>query len=343
MTIRKGSIVLTSIGKEGEDTNFRVEDTNGRMLSVRSLKSFHIYRVHEDSAELLYQTDTFAPGDTVRVSSIYVDQYNETDGGNDLTVVTQFTGNVLTSRVKNNCGEEFTILNERLHLVRPGKGFKKGDRVVIDKDLAKQYSNDGLVRYWNDGDVLTLTEDSGSRYVQTTSHVRTNDDKDSGNNIPTRWLKLYEEPVKRVVGETIKAEDIKVGDKVKASYTAKGMLYEITGVVEKTYSGFGDESPTVVAVGGGVFPYEGRGSVYTLLEEAPEPVNENLQRLLDAEVGVIAHGTYADEYWKKMGDDEWSLLELDSNFIRTTDHVFDALCKIKYGTLEIYKKVEDAD
>lgn len=339
MTIRKGSIVLRTDGDEWENETFRVEDVNEAVASLRSLKSFRTYRTSTRNVEVLRQTDTFDPGDVVCVLNEFANQYNETDG-NDLTVVIQYTGNILTSRVKNNAGEVFNILNERLRIVRPGKGFKKGDRVVVDLDLAKQYSNDGLVQHWNGVGVLTLTEDSGSRYVQTTSHVREEGDKYGGNNVPTRWLKLYEEPANRVVGETIKAKDIKVGDKVKASQTLSGMLSEFTGVVDDRYTGFADSYPTVVAVGGGVFPYEGRGAVYTLLEEAPEPVDENLQRLLDAEIGDIAFGTYADEYWKKMGDDEWSLLELDSNFIRTTDHVFNVFHKLKYGTLEIYKKAE---
>lgn len=340
MTIRKNSIVVRMDGDDWSETRFRVEDVDGRKVTMRSLDDYMLTLGSTDDLAVRYQVDTFERGDIVRVRREYADRYSEADGANELTVTDQKSGNVPTTVVVNNCGDQFGILNERLYLVRPGKGFKEGDRVVVDLDLAKKFDYDGISDYWGSVGVMTLTEDSGSRSVKYTSHVEF-DDNDQTNNVPTRWLKLYEEPAKRVVGETIKAEDIKVGDKVKATDTVFGLLRELTGVVAEvsTTCGF----TLLHTANRTAFPTESSGAVYTLLEEASEPVDENLQRLLDAEIGDIAHSTYAHEYWKKVDDDAWRLLELDTNMVRTTDHVFNMFYKLKYGTLEIYRMVEDAN
>lgn len=343
MTIRPNTIVIRKDSEGYNGTSFRVEDVGGDTATLRSLDNYLLLEENVDDLEVRYYVDPFEPGDTVRVRPEYVDKYSESEGGNDLTVVTHFTtSRTPTTRVKTHFGEEFTILTERLLLVRPALSFKAGDRVVIDLDRANKFGGDGIAKYWQNAGVLRLTEDSGSRCVQTTSHVQY-EDREEGytNNVPTRWLKLYVEPEKRVVGQTIKAKDIKAGDKIKATFTQSGILCEYTGVVEKTVELYSDIS--LAAVGGGSFPFESRGAVYTLLEEAPEPVNENLQKLLDAEIGDIAFGTYANEYWKKTGEDEWALLGSDGSWLRTTLTVFGSLYKLKYGELHIYRKVEDAD
>lgn len=345
MAVRTDSIVLLRDGDDWCVSKYRVEEVDGSTARVRNLDSFLVSIEFLDDLRVLYQVDTFDPGDTVRIHEDYADRYNEADGENDLTVVLQNANKIPTTMVENNSGIRFNVLNERLYLVKPAKAFKAGDKVVVDRDLSKKYDNDGTYDYWSDAGVLVLTEDSGSRYVKTTSNVRREKDGRSVN-VPTRWLKLYEEPAKRVVGETIKAEDIKVGDKVKASFEMGGLLYEFTGVVASTLKLTNEISVHAKdddGAFGSAFPRESRGAVYTLLEEAPEPVDENLQRLLDAEVGDIAHSTYAHEYWKKVGDDEWMLLELDAGFARTTAHVFGSFYKMKYGTLVFYRKVEDAD
>lgn len=341
MTIRRNSIVAVMDGDEWSETNYRVEEVEGNSVRVRSLDTYMPTMEALDNLTLCYQADTFERGDTVRVRMEYADRYNETDGANTLTVVRQKSGNTPTTVVRNNNGDEFSILNERIHLVRPAKSFKAGDRVVIDPDLMEKFDNDGLSMYWENVGVMVLTEDSGSRVHATTSHFRYEKDG-STNNVPTRWLKLYEEPAKRVVGGVIKVADIKVGDKIKASDTVWGLLREVTGVVAGISCSYG---VTILRTeDNGIFPHESNGAVFTLLEEAPEPVDENLQRLLDAEIGDIAHGTYAAEYWKKVGDDEWRLLELDSGLaVRTTEHVFAMFHEIKYGELHIFKKVEDAN
>lgn len=337
MVIRKGSIVVHRDSESWDDTNFRVEDVDGHTATLRNLETYAVTKENVDELAVLYQTDTFDAGDIVRVRRDYADQYNEADGGNELTVVTQYTGNAPTTRVENNCGERFNVLTERIHLVRPGKSFKAGDRVVVDLDLAKKYGNDGIAHYWRDTGVLVLTEDSGSRAIKITSHVRNENDEFNTNNVPTRWLKPYVEPAKRVVGETVKVADVKVGDKVKGTFTVGGLLYEVTGVVAETESHYG--VPMLNTKDGALFPEESRGAVFTLLEEAPEPVDENLQRLLDAEVGDIAHGTYSgDYYWKKVGEDEWKML--DDRHLYDTESVFYELFKVKYGELHIYRKVE---
>lgn len=343
MTIRKNSIVvLKHDDGEWSETNYRVEDVDGRSIRVRSLHTYILTTEDVGNLALRYQTDTFDRGDTVRVRKEYAGRYSEVDGANELTVVDQKSGNVPTAVVVNNYGDQFGILNERLYLVRPAKAFKTGDRVVVDLALAEKYDYDGMAEYWENAGVMVLTEDSGSRAVKYTSHVKY-EKNDHTNNVPTRWLKLYVEPAKRVVGGAIKADDIKVGDKISVSQTLHGIDHVMTGVVGDKETRHDGGSASIVSSGGGVFPYESRGAVYILLEEAPEPVDENLQRLLDAEVGEIAHSTYAHEYWKKVGDDEWTLLELDSNFVRDTEHVFGTFFKLKYGTLEIYRKVEDAN
>lgn len=342
MTIRKGSIVVYRDCQEWDGPNFRVVDIDGPKVWLRDLSTYLLLEEDSEKMKVRYQTDSFDPGDTVRVRKEYRDKYNEVDGQNELTVVAQFEGNVPTSTVRNNNGEQFNILNERLCLDRPAKSFKTGDRVVVDLELAEKYGNDGIAHFWQNAGVLVLTEDSGSHLIPTTSHVRYENGSTLTNNVPTRWLKRYEAPTKRVVGETIKVEDLKVGDKISVSQTIAGIHHVMTGVVGDKEKSFGSISPTIVSEGGGVFAYESRGAVYTLLEEAPEPVDENLQRLLDAEVGDIAHGTYAgDYYWKKVGEDEWKML--DDRHIYDTQAVFEELFKVKYGTLEFYRKVEDAD
>jgi hypothetical protein len=105
----------------------------------------------------------------------------------------------------------------------------------------------------------------------------------------------------------------------------------------------GNDEQALFAVGGARFPLQILDTVYTLLEEAPEPVDENLQRLLDAEIGDIAHSTYADEYWKKVGDDAWQKLHEGFGWTRTAEQVFGSFYKLKYGELFIYRKVNDAD
>lgn len=342
MTVRKGSIVVHSDSEGWEETNFRVEDVDGHTATVRSLVDYMVAKEDVGNLVVRYQTDTFDTGDIVRVRREYAGQYNEADGGNELTVVAQFTPRgVPTTHVENNCGERFNILNERIHLVRPGKSFKAGDRVIVDLDLAKKYDNDGIPAYWRDIGPLVLTEDSGSRAVQTTSHVRFENDESNTNNVPTRWLKLYEEPAKRVVGETIKVEDVKVGDTIRATYTAGGLIVTLEGKVGSNVSYNGGEH-VVTVDGGGAFPKSALNPVFILVEEAPEPVDENLQRLLDAEVGDVAYGTYANEYWKKTGDDEWQMID-GCRMFRTTNQLFESFYKLKYGTLEIYRKVEDAN
>jgi len=336
MTIRKNSIVIRKDSEGYSGTHFRVENVDDDNAVVRDLETYQVTVKDIHELEVLYQVDPFEPGDIVRVRGEYVSHYNEADGCNELKVVSQKTGQPPTTVVENNCGTQFAILTERIFLVRPAVGFKAGDKVVIDFDRAKTYSGEGILGYWTNAGVMTLTEDSGSRYVQTTSNVQYESDSKENNNVPTRWLKLYVEPAKRVVGETIKTIDIKVGDKIKASYTVSGLLSEFTGTVGNIYDIYGGK--TIRAEGGGVFPFESKGAVFTLLEEAPEPVDENLQRLLDAEIGEIAYGTYANEYWIKVGDDEWQMI--DGGRIRTTDEVFGYLYKLKYGKLEIYRKVE---
>lgn len=341
MTIRTGSILgrVDGFGYDADGGAYRVESVDGKNGVIRDLATFLLSTESLDKFRVRYQTDYFDKGDTVKVRREYADRYNEVDGGNPLIAVyTNTAGRVPITTVENNNGDQFSILTERLHLVEPAKQFKAGDRVRVDPNLAAKYDNDGIVYYWRDEGILTLTEDSGSRPVKTTSHVSYDNKVGHSNNVPTRWLKLAEEPAKRVVGEAIKAADVKVGDKVKAVYTKTGILAEFTGTVGGKNNRFGGE--TVVAVGGGIFPYESMGAVFTLLEEAPEPVDENLQRLLDAEIGDIAHGTYANEYWQNIGDDEWVSIG-DTAFIRTADEVFGSLYKLKYGTLEIYKKVEE--
>jgi len=342
MEIRKNSIVARKEWDDWSVANYRVEAVQGSIATVRNLETYMIRKESVDNLRVRYQVDTFDQGDTVRVRREYADRYNEVDGANELTVVKQNGGGTPATVVKNNNGEEFKILTERLHLVRPGKKFKAGDRVVVDPDLMKKYVNDGVPFYWENVGVLVLTEDSGSRAVKTTSHVGYEKQDGMTNNVPTRWLKLYEEPAKRVVGKPVQARDILVGDTIRATYVAGGMNVTLEGKVRSNISYNGGE-PNITAEGGGLFPKSALDPVYILVEEAPEPVDENLQRLLDAEIGDIAHGTYAHEYWKKVGDDEWMLLELDAGFVRTTDHVFGSFYKLKYGTLEFYRKVEDAD
>jgi hypothetical protein len=341
MGFRKGDTVLRNDGGEWGEDRYRVEAVVGSYVSIRNLTTSMQCKEHVDELRMLYGADTFQKGDIVRVRDEYQDRYSEVDGYNDLTVVTGTNSTFpSTTRVANENGDEFNVLTERLDLHRPAVSFKAGDRVVVDLDLAKKYSNDGTYSHGQDSGIMVLTEDSGSRYVQTTSHVRyENNDPKGSHNVPTRWLKPYEEPAKRVVGESIKFEDIKVGDKIKSAYTSAGLLREYTGVVLETYNHYG--TFIVRALGGAVFPYES-GVVFTLLEEAPEPVDENLQRLLDAEIGDVAYGTYANEYWKKTGDDEWQMID-GGRLIRTADEVFGSLYSLKYGTLEIYRKVEDAN
>lgn len=341
MTIRKNSIVVLK-GDDGEwsETNFRVEDVDGRKVTMRSLGNYTTTKADVDDLALHYQVDTFETGDIVRVRREYAHRYGEVDGGNELTVVYQKWNNPPTTVVENICGDEFSILNERVYLVKPAKSFKEGDRVVVDLDLAKKYDHEDATKYWEDAGVLVLTEDSGSRSVKYTSHVRYEDKEGHRtNNVPTRWLKLYEEPAKRAVGDTIKVADIKVGDKVKASYTFAGCQFELTGPVSGTYDlGAG----YTVSLGNDVFLSESKETVFILLEEAPEPVDKNLQRLLDAEIGDIAHGTYAgDYYWKKVGDDEWTMV--DDSVIYAAEQVFEEMFKIKYGELHLYRKVEDVN
>lgn len=349
MVVKEGSIVIQISDDKQVRTNFRVEKLEGGYATIRSLSSYLLTQDHVDNLSVLYQTDYFDAGDTVRVREEYVDKYSEADGGNDLTVVVDsyVHGRVSTTAVANNEGEEFNLLTDRLYLVKPVKSFKAGDRVVVDPDLAKKYGDEDNYVFWASAGVLVLTEDSGSRKYKTTSHVKY-ETNGYTNNVPTRWLKPYEEPAKRVVGETIKVADVKVGDKVKASYTMGGLLSEFTGVVASTVKLTNEVSVHAKdddGAFGSAFPYESRGAVFTLLEEAPEPVDENLQRLLDAEIGDIAFGTYADEYWKKLGEDQWRLIRDEDSqaMIRNSEGVFGALYKLKYGELHFYKKVKDAD
>jgi len=343
MGIKEGSIVVRITDSEGELTKFRVEKVDGGYATMRSLKDYMLATDHIDNLALRYQTDYFDVGDTVRIREDYVNKYNEADGGNDLTVVanSNTSGRTSTTAVANNNGDDFTVLSERLYLVKPAKSFKAGDRVVVDPDLARKYDNDSIFHHVSNVGVLVMTEDSGSRAVQTTSHVEYEKDGFT-NNIPTRWLKLYEEPAKRVVGEPIRPNDVVVGDTLRATYSHMGMSVTSEGAVSHIEK-MSDGTQVLYVDGGARFPLPGLGTTYILVEEAPEPVDENLQRLLDAEIGDIAHGTYAHEYWKKVGDDEWMLLELDAGLIRTTDHVFGSFYKLKYGTLVFYRKVEDAD
>lgn len=340
MTVKEGAIVVRISDQKATPTNYRVESVDGRTATIRSLADYSLTEDHVDELRVRYYTDYFDFGDTVRVRKEYADQYNEAEGGNDLTVIanSNTSGRVSTTQVADNNGEEFNILSERLHLVKPAKSFKAGDRVVVDLDLANKYGNDGLAEYLGNVGVLTLTEDSGSRALKLTSHVRYEDDTKETNNVPTRWLKLYEEPAKRVVGEAIKAEDVKEGDTISSEYEKDGLKVEVSGVVGRVVNYGGGVSYLATEKGGVIKTADAK---LTLLEEAPDPVDENLQRLLDAEVGDIAFGTYAAEYWIKVGDDEWQYIV--GGQIRTTNDVFSSLYKLRYGTLEIYRKVEDAD
>jgi hypothetical protein len=316
-----------------------VEDVGNVRATVRDLDNYMRWDYPLDELEILYQVDPFEPGDIVRVRGQYANKYSEVEGLNDLEVVTHYTDRTApTTRVKDNCGEEFTILTERIYLKRPAAAFKAGDRVVIDFDRAKKFGGDGLIEYLRNEGVMVLTEDSGSRYIKTTSHVRYEGrgEKES-SNVPTRWLKLYEEPAKRVVGESIKVDDVKEGDTVRSEYAHAGLKVEVSGVVGRVVN-YGNGVAYLSTEEGGVIKTS--EATLTLLEEAPEPVDENLQRLLDAEVGTIVYGTYEDEYWRKTSKDHWQEIG-GRGRLGDTEGVFESLSKIKYGRLEIHKKVND--
>lgn len=338
MTIRENTIVFRKdSGWSG--TSFRVEKVSGTTAILRNLVNYQRRDVPINELEVRYQVGPFDRGDVVRVREEFRGIYNEADGLNDLTVIFQsVSGRVPICTVENNNGVTFNIVNERIELYRPAKAFKKGDKVVVDLDLAAKYSDDGTVSEWDkSGKVLELTEDSGSRYVKTTSNVKEVNGWHN-RNVPTRWLKPYEEPAKRVVGETIRVEDVKEGDTISSEYEMNGLKVKVSGVVGRVVN-YGNGVSYFYTENGGVI--KSLEATLTLLEEAPAPVDENLQRLLDAKVGTIVCGTYSGEYWKKTDEDEWHRLNTGTD--GTSEEVFDSLFRVKYGVLEFFERVEDAD